>query len=250
MGSGLLLTSLRSTGSSRVVLLAAIAAIQLFAQADAIEFGVVSVKPSQLARAGGEGSGRENVAVSPGGVSLTNASLSFCIQWAYGVRFYQVIGPPQLAQDRYDVIARADQPADEARLKIMMQKLLSDCFHLQIRREFRTLPVYELSVRPGAKLVPSIQGEKEMISSTGGHFFYGHITIADFAERLSDLSVFDRPVIDKTGLTGFFNIGLGIADAFTQSGAYAVEQSGFRLSDGKAQIEVIVVEHSEKPTAN
>src|SRR3569623_2065736 len=110
----------------------------------AAEFDVASIRPSQAARAGGEGSGRESVNISPATVTLRNASLSFCIQWAYSVRFYQLSGPDWILRSRYDVIAKSVTPAaSERQLKEMMLALLADRFRLRLRRSTRTIPVYE-----------------------------------------------------------------------------------------------------------
>jgi uncharacterized protein (TIGR03435 family) len=115
------------------------------------EFDVASIRPSQAARAGGEGSGRESVTVSPAAVTLRNASLSFCIQWAYSVRFYQISGPEWISRSRYDVIAKPGTPSpSERQLKEMMQALLAERFRLRLHRDTRTIPVYELTATPGA----------------------------------------------------------------------------------------------------
>jgi hypothetical protein len=79
--------------TSRILALLAFATLASAQTALAPRFDVASIRPSQMARSGGEGSGRENVFVSPTTVALRNASLSFCIQWAYGVLLYQVSGP-------------------------------------------------------------------------------------------------------------------------------------------------------------
>src|SRR5947209_3624516 len=87
--------------SARALIGIAFAVTSAFAQAQT-EFEVVSVRPARIGVTGGEGSGRESVVITQTGVTLNHASLSFCDQWAYNVRFYQVSGPHELTRDRYD----------------------------------------------------------------------------------------------------------------------------------------------------
>ncbi|MDQ1474110.1 MAG: hypothetical protein QOJ99_5590, partial [Bryobacterales bacterium] len=172
-------------------------------------FDVASIKPGHMAHAGGEGSGRESVAISPNGVTLNNASLSFCLQWAWNVRFYQVSGPGELTLERYDIVAKAAKPSGKEQLMTMMQALLADRFSVRVHRETRTMPVYELVARPKApKLRKSTTEQNTGMSVVNGSFVFHRVTMSEFAERLSDFSALDRPVLDKTGLEGVFDITL------------------------------------------
>jgi uncharacterized protein (TIGR03435 family) len=234
---------------------ATVLSLLALAQATPLEFAAASVKPSQIYRAGGEGSGQEHAVISPAGVTLTNASLSFCIQWAYNVRFYQVFGPERLTQDRYDVIAKADQPASKEQIMAMMKTLLADRFQLKLHRESRSLPVYELvAPRKAAKLRPSAADQPGSLSVVNGSFVFVHMTMPELAARLSGLSAFDRPVIDKTGIDGSFDMTLDSAAqsmrAEPASIFAAVESVGLRLDNGKAPMEVLIVDRAEKPSTN
>jgi uncharacterized protein (TIGR03435 family) len=223
--------------------------------AAAPEFSVASIKPSQLAHAGGEGSGREQVAISPTGVTLTNASLSFCVQWAYNVRPWQVSGPDRLTLDRYDVIAKTDQPTGKEQLMAMMQTLLADRFQLKLHRETRPIPVYEL-VAPAKPvgLHASTSDQPNGLIVLNGSFVFSHVTMPEFAAHLGDLSAFDRPVIDKTGIEGAFDITLDSAARNMRedpsSMFSAIEKAGFRLNSRKDPVEVLVIDHSGPPTPN
>lgn len=90
--------------------------------------------------------------------------------------------------------------------------------------------------------------------------------MAGFAAFMQRLIV-DRPVVDKTGLTGKYDFDLEwILDGSTQAGANrpplppdayskpdisaAIEQLGLRLESTKSLVEVIVIDHVEKPVAN
>jgi uncharacterized protein (TIGR03435 family) len=218
-------------------------------------FDVASIKPSQAARAGGEGSGRERIAVSPTSLTLANASLSFCTQWAYNVKFYQVSGIDKLTQQRYDIIAKTEQPADHTELRAMLKALLADRFQLRSHRETRTVPVYELVARQtGAKLRPAQADQAAGTLVRNGSSVFQSVTMPDFAERLSDLAAISRPVLDKTGLAGAFDIPLESAAremlADPASIFAAIERAGFKLESRKAPLEVLVIDYAAKPSEN
>jgi uncharacterized protein (TIGR03435 family) len=208
-----------------------------------------------MARLGGEGSGRESVSVSPTTAGLRNASLSFCIQWAYGVRFYQVSGPDWISRSRYDIVAKTENASGGLEpLKAMMRSLLADRFQLRLHQNIRTIPVYELAASRKAKLTTAADNEKPGMSVVSGGFVFEHVTMPDFAERLSDFAAFDRPVLDKTGINGFFDITLtGAASAMREnpdSIFSAVEAAGFRLNARKDPIEILIVDRAVPPSAN
>jgi len=223
----------------------------------AIEFDVASIRPSEAARAGGEGAARESVTISPTTITLRNASLSFCIQWAYGVRFYQISGPGWISRSRYDVAAKTGTPlTSEGQLREMMQGLLADRFHLRLHRDIKSISVYELTATPGAaaKLKSSAADHRSGISVANGGFIFEHVTMSQLAEHLSDLSGIDRPVLDKTGIDGAFDITLPSAAAAMRENPDsifgAVESVGFRLNARKSPVEILIVDHAEQPSPN
>jgi uncharacterized protein (TIGR03435 family) len=87
-----------------------------------------------------------------------------------------------------------------------------------------------------------------------GSFVFRRVTMAEFAERLSDFSSFDRPVLDRTGIDGLFDITLTSAATAMRSDPdaifAAVESTGLRLDSTKAPLEILVVDHAEKPSPN
>ena len=83
---------------------------------------------------------------------MTNVAFSDCVQWAYGVAFYQ-ISDAHPGGDRYDIRAKTGSPVAVSQLRMMLQDLLATRFKLVLHRESRMLPVYELSVaKSGSKL--------------------------------------------------------------------------------------------------
>jgi uncharacterized protein (TIGR03435 family) len=83
----------------------------------------------------------------PGHLALANSTLAALATWAYGVKDYQVLAAPAwFHSDRYDVNAKARGAPDLPHLKLLLQALLSERFHLAIHKETRQLPVFMLNV--------------------------------------------------------------------------------------------------------
>lgn len=220
-----------------------------------LAFDVASIKPSAAARAGGEASGRERVSWAPNSLTLQNAGLGFCIQWAYNVKFYQVSGPAWLTDLRFDILAKSENPATLPQLKLMLQRLLAERFQLTLHRENKTLPVYELIARKGeTNLHAAKPDETSDWRISGGSFVFRHTSMQEFAARLSDLAGMDRPVVDKTGITGVFDFTLESAARRlledSSSIFAAVQEIGFEMVARKGPVEMLVVDHAEKPSAN
>ena len=219
-------------------------------------FDVASIKPSRSARAGGEGSSRERITVRPNSVIIENAGLNFCIQSAYTVKFYQVSGPSWLISERYDITAKTERRSSKEQLMEMMRALLADRFNLRLHRETRTVPVYQLVAGSGTMKLKPASSDQTLTGMTveNGSFVFRRVTMSEFAERLSDFSSFDRPVLDRTGIDGLFDITLTSAATAMRGDPdaifAAVESTGLRLDSTKAPLEVLVVDHAERPSPN
>jgi uncharacterized protein (TIGR03435 family) len=149
-------------------------------------------------------------------------------------------------------------------LRIMLQGLLAERFSLVLRRETKLQPVYELTVaRRGAKL-PAAKADTEVSAHhaaeslprvTDGSFVFRETSIAEFAQKLSMLHGVERPVLDRTGIQGFYNITLKDAatavrlDDGTLFGLIE-DQLGLRLVPAKEAMETLVIQHAEKPSPN
>ncbi len=196
---------------------------------------------------------------SPGRLEGTNSSLQECLEWAYQLKRYQIVGPDWMNADdaSYDIEAKAPTGTSRAEVRLMLQRLLAERLQVKVHRESRMLPVYELVVsRKGPKLSPPKETKDTGFWSEGSHdsvrIHSERATLTDLANRLSlDL---ERPVFDRTGLDGQFAIQLRWArgDGDGQSVFGAIEQElGLKLQPAKAPIEVLVVDHAEKtPVGN
>jgi uncharacterized protein (TIGR03435 family) len=174
-------------------------------------------------------------------------------------------------------------PADRSLARQhMMQALLADRFALKIHRETKELPVYTLIVvksghklkeakpadgGPDAPPLPASSGSPSIRNSrtTSGPatLTFLHTSSADLAATLA--TEFHRTVVDKTGLTFRYDFTLQFMpdDAPIQPSSSAVpadlppsiftaiqDQLGLKLESGKGPVEVIVIDHVERPSGN
>jgi uncharacterized protein (TIGR03435 family) len=221
-------------------------------------FEVASVK---LTRHGRDANGvafSDVKIASPGRLVGINASLQECIEFAYQVKEYQISGPDWLNSDAasYDIEAKAPAQTPPEQIRRMFQTLLAERLKLEFHRETRTLPVYELVVgKKGPKLQPANPEASGVFMSRGGRdgvkATSERASMADLAHRLSrDL---DRPVFDRTGITGSFRITLEWAREGDGPSIFTAiqEELGLKLDPAKGPIEVLVIDHAEKvPRAN
>ena len=229
---------------------------------------------------------RASLMTEDNGLTGLNVSLQWLIESAYGVRNYQVSGAPNwLDSERYDIDAKMDGSVADELKKLgpdernlarehMLQVLLADRLKLKIHRESKELPVYLLVItKNGSKLQGTRPDETAPGESrgSGDHREAGSmrtvgnrvsqmmtakaVPIADLARNLS--GSLGRPVLDKTGLTGKYDFKLTWAsdDIQTDSNAPSLfaavqEQLGLKLESGKRPVEVIVIDHVEKPSGN
>lgn len=199
-------------------------------------------------------------------------------------------GPTWIHSERYEINARAD--GNPSRLMMegpMMQTLLEDRFKLKLHRETRQGAVYELALGKGSpKLKPLQAGScvpvviggplpvlaehqrlcSSMVNRRGSVDIAGG-TLSMLADSLG--KVLGRPVIDKTGITGYFEIHLAFtpddsaaaqsatADSATppsgvpdNPGIFQAiqEQLGLRLVSARGPVDVLVIDHIERPSEN
>jgi uncharacterized protein (TIGR03435 family) len=196
-------------------------------------------------------------------------TLQSLVMYAYDLKSYQVPLSPALmpfGDDFYDITARAEGDAtpDTADFRRMMQSLLADRFQLKVHREIRELPIYALVVeKTGPKFSESAPGADPAVHYAAAGRNYDVImpkaTMEDVVRAIEN-SIVDRPVLDRTGLTGTYRIHMLYTpdtppnrrnpDPDDISIFTAIRALGLRLEPRKASTEVLVVEHAEKPSAN
>ena len=148
---------------------------------------------------------------NPGQISFANASLKTLVAAAYGVKRYQVSGPDWLDVTGFNIVAKVAPGATKEQVRLMLQNLLVERFQLALHIDKRELEVYALVVaKGGLKMKPSQSDPEDggTWEARDGHARWvgPHTTLNAMAEFLSPR--LDRPVIDKTGLTGKYDIAL------------------------------------------
>lgn len=233
-------------------------------------FDVVSLKPCKPGDGPGGGGGRvgggggAQSAWSPGSINTGCQTVAYLIQWAYLSREEWAVvianrvprilqepikgGPAWINSDHYQVVAKAEGPANLETMKGgMMQTLLEERFQLKVHREIKEVSAYELTAtRGGPKLQPAMEGgcvpleeiHRDMARVPGtpaprpcGYFFRSGpdggldspgATMTNLCYQLS--VVLDRQVVDKTGIIGKFDIHLELS-----SSDLAPDSAGIRM---------------------
>jgi uncharacterized protein (TIGR03435 family) len=154
----------------------------------------------------------------------------------------------------------------------MLRNLLADRFSLSFHREEKEFSIYVLEVaKSGPKLKESAAPPDDpaaLISTVyPQHIFLParNATMGEFVSLLQR-AVLDRPVVDKTGLTGKYDFDLTWAPDETQFGGEVPvapaeapaaplfsaiqEQLGLRMTATRGPVEALVVDKAERPSAN
>jgi uncharacterized protein (TIGR03435 family) len=229
-------------------------------------FDLAAIKPSDPARPA-----RMNI--DPGGtLTVVNQPLLKVITYVFDVRSSQVVGGPSWVHtDRYDITAKAS-PDDAAGPRgasgrERIRSLLTDRFGLVVHRETKMENVYRMVVAKGGARMRAVEtpGKQRGIYGEGrGHLQGFAATTAMLARELAGIT--QRVVIDDTNLTGMFDWTLQWAtetddlqapfgpeiDATAGPTVLTAlkEQLGLKLEPAKAPVDLIVVDHVSRPTAN
>src|SRR3954466_13772851 len=213
-------------------------------------FEVATVKPTPLEQQGIEQP--SIVQFLPNGFRRTNATLRTLVRTAYDVQEYQVLGGPDWAdRNRFDIEARHAGNVVRSDALRMLQVLLADRFKLKVRRAANEGATFNMVRVPGASL-PRPAAESTSASVRLGDYS-GKRSMSQLAQYLS--SVVGRPVTDRTGLTGNFDLHLSFApdlrDADKPSIFAAVqEQLGLRLESARGPVDTITIENADPPAEN
>jgi uncharacterized protein (TIGR03435 family) len=245
----------------------------LLLQAPAIppRFEVASIKPADPAAPRPGRLGGVQVVTSSGRLTARNAKLTELIKGAYALEDYQVSGGPAWIDSlRFDVEAKATGAANRERLLLMLRALLADRFKLVVHRETKDLAIYALVIAKNGPKFRALNADEAScwpgcaaVPGKANHLRQRDLpSLATYLTRLGS----DRPVIDKTGLTGHFALDLDmeiIMQEAAQSGAPPTNGSifdatvnaipgelGLKLTPAKAPIEILVIDHAEKPSDN
>jgi len=240
-----------------------------------LTFDVISVKPNNGS------STNESMGMNADGFEATNVSVHELLGQGLKTFDDEMIGMPKWADnDRWDIRAKISAEDMKAFGKLtfdqrlqMFQQVLEQRFALKTHHETRVLAVYALVVaKSGAKMTPWKPGPNDppIMEGSPGNLNGGKgkevgrgALVRFLAEDLSD--ELGRRVVDQTGLTGRYDFTLkwtpdnsaaatNPANAGAETGPSIFtaleEQLGLKLVPVKAPIDVVVIDHIEKPAEN
>jgi uncharacterized protein (TIGR03435 family) len=205
------------------------------------------------------------------------ASLEDLISFSYEVQAKQIVGGPDwISKDRFDIAAVPDQEGapNPQQIRTMIRKLLTERFKLTFHRDKRDLSAFVVTVgKGGEKLTPTqlngpLPGIGMRPSAGGMTLTVRNGTVADFTGFLQTI-VLDRPVVDRTDLKAKFDFSVTFLPDDTQFNGHAPvpkpadgvepapslfealqQQVGLKMTAEKTPVEVIAIDHVEKPSAN
>ena len=248
-------------------------------------------------------SATDDYAPTGGLLSGANIRLGDYIRFAYRLTAYQrhVLNLPKwAADDRFDIEARAasSNPTKD-QMRLMMQSLLADRFKLAVHHQEEDVPIFALVLDKARKTGPLLLRRRDDSPCGGnpsspaaipmpqqakdsGWFppscdgFTGlnlpglwrvggqHLTMGQIADWLPyTVSSLDRPIVDQTGLSGWFDFRIDFApesegpppqlqpDPNVPSFLEALkEQLGLKLVPTTGWVDALVVDHIEEPSPN
>lgn len=250
-------------------------------------FEVASVRPNH------SGEARLSFGGPPGRYEIVNAPLRTIVRVAHQVQDYQIVeAPGWMATERFDVLATtpAVMPAERAE---MLRNLLTERFKLRTHVERREMAIFAMVLtRPDGRLGPSARAtdvncaelaagrsggvpppaapavplERPLcgLMQRPGVLMAGAMTMGEFARALAPQV--NRFVLDRTGLTGFFDFDVQFTpDQTTPAPPGASpplpvdpggpslftalqEQLGVRLNATRGLVEVLVIDEISRPT--
>lgn len=252
-----------------------------------LTFEVASIKRNV------SGDPNASIRVQPGGqIVVSNNSLYNLIRNAYGTQRYEMVPgqnlPSWIDSDRWDILAKppAGAPEVQEQMQLRLRSLLEDRFKLVARREMREMPIYELVVARSGQLGPRMKQSGDECAAQGrartageqppplpaggfcgtrtgnGSVSMKGVPLSNFVRNLGGMT--GRFVIDKTGLTGAYDLDLqwtpdpaaaggppqgplGPGDGASLFAAIQ-EQLGLKLEAKRAPVEVVVIDSAERPT--
>lgn len=230
-----------------------------------LAFEVASVK---FVKPGSQPENRK-ITAAHGSLTMQQQTLRECILWAYNLPSANPIsGPAWLDSEQYDIAAKAEESATQNQFRLMLRALLADRFNLKIRHTTEQRPFYSLVVAKGGPRLHEVQREPVRgfhVDQNGSVLSYRMMTnIARLVELLP--AFLDRPLLDKTGLTGVYDFTLKVemdhpiqfpevgrpfeGFGLTPGIFGAVEALGLKLLSEKGPVEVLLIDHVERPSGN
>ena len=212
-------------------------------------------------------------------VTMHNTQVGSLIFYAYHLEEgYQLAGIPDWPDELrwFDIDARTGLDSTDDQVRLMFRALLADRFKLQMHRETREMPEYVLTLRKGKlKLTPSTgtdsvkltienRGYSQTPGTCGTSLWREGAHLVCRAATMEMLAAQVRhslrsPLANHTGLTGTYDLNLLFMpedrtsdpdQVLAQTLTGALSDVGLKLEKGKGPVEVLVIDHIERPSDN
>ena len=219
---------------------------------------------------------RASTRFDPARVELHKASIKHMVLRAFPLPDYQIVwpawvGPPGALG--YDVSVTFPPDTAPERLQLMFEDLLTTRFGLKYHWETRQLKAFEVTVSGrGANLHPAanpapptdfpkysahLKDSQWLLSSKLGNAPSG-LTVSGFLEALDRTGILDRPLIDATGLKGYYDIDLTAPAELPDNKPDASEllnaldkQLGLKATLKTLPVRMLIIDHlNQIPTEN
>ena len=230
-------------------------------------FEVVSIKRNITG-------GQESMVAHPGGrLTATNLPVLNLIRTTYQLQDDQIHGGPEwISTERFDIMATAKADTPLPQLGPMLKALLVERFKLAVHSEHRELPIFALvSLRGNGRRAPGLRetacpaldvdlNQPQPQRCVNISYGRGRLTLRGMP--LSQLLPFlgpavNRTIVDQTGLDGRYDIDLTWTPELSPTAPEAVsiftalqEQLGLKLESAQGPVEVLVIDHVERPAEN
>lgn len=200
-------------------------------------------------------------------VSIEDQTITGLICFAYSIHKSQIVNAPGWLSDQpwnIDGVPDKEGTPNWRQYRRMLQKLLSTRFGLVMHHEQRELSVYTVNLAKGGPKLEKSKSDPDALSDQSGHgdgpaqyMKFTNDSMTDFAQFMQ--LMVDRPVIDKTNLSGRYDFTLlwtpdtihntpkdTAPDLFTA----IQEQLGLKLAATRIPTDVFVIDAATRPTEN
>lgn len=260
--------------------IALLLSISAFAAPPAFEVASIKVTKDRAPRFG-------SIIHGPDTLTMRGISIWVAARWAYGVESFQLSAPEWTqTEPLYDIVAKAPNPVSSSQMRLMLQTLLSQRFHLSAHWQKQQMPVTALLVAKGgpkfhettekydAALGPempfqflgfdsSVHMQRSLVEGGRIRDSFTSVSMPALASILAmsaSRNPFEKvPVVDMTGLKGRYDVTL-VYDRFAASEGehpsgdemladyktVLQKQLGLTLEARKAAIEVLVIDHADR----
>jgi uncharacterized protein (TIGR03435 family) len=234
------------------------------------KFDVVTVKPSDPNKPG------KLFTIRGTHVMTINTTVNDLVTFGYSIQTKQMVNAPAWFDEKYDIDGVPDVPGQPniQQMRALIRDALVERFGLKFHHDERELSVYALTLAKGGPKM-TVTSDKP---SMPGNFLFGRLgrlhvtnsTMKDFCHGMQE-AVMDKPVVDQTGLTDRYDFNLNWTpdqSQFAAMGAHITppetedpnappslyvalqEQLGLKMESTKANVEVMVIDHVDKPSPN